>query len=99
MAAAVYILCALTSIACMALLLRGYAKSRVRLLLWSGLGFAGFAVNNILLFADLVVYPNLNLTLARNLTGLGGVLLLLYGLIWDIRDGARGRAGGAGREP
>lgn len=99
MAAAVYVLCTLTSIACMALLLRGYVKSRVRLLLWSGLGFAGFAVNNILLFADLVLYPSVNLILARNLTGLAGVLLLLYGLIWDMRDGARGRSGGAGREP
>lgn len=99
MAEAVYILCALTSIGSMALLLRGYAKSRVRLLLWSGLGFAGFAVNNILLFMDLIVYPSVSLALARNLTGLIGVLLLLYGLLWDMRDGARGRSGGAGREP
>lgn len=98
MAEAVYILCALTSIGSMALLLRGYVKSRVRLLLWSGLGFAGFAVNNILLFMDLVVYPSVNLTLARNFTGLAGVLLLLYGLLWDMRDGTRGRSGGAGRE-
>lgn len=96
MAAAVYILCTLTSIACMALLLRGYAKSRVRLLLWSGLGFAGFAVNNILLFADLIVFPHLPLGLARHLTGLLGVMLLLYGLIWDMRDGARGRSPGGG---
>jgi hypothetical protein len=37
MAAAVYVLCALTSLACAVLLLRSYARRRVRLLLWNGL--------------------------------------------------------------
>ncbi|HSN98031.1 MAG TPA: DUF5985 family protein [Candidatus Nanopelagicales bacterium] len=96
MAAAVYILCALTSIACTALLLRGYAKSRVRLLLWSGLGFAGFAVNNIFLFLDLVLYPSISLAIMRNFAAFVGLLLLLYGLIWDIRDRTGGRSGGPG---
>ena len=41
MATLVYALCALTSLACAVLLLRGYASSRVRLLLWSGLCFCG----------------------------------------------------------
>ena len=41
MAAAVYVLCALTSLACAVLLLRGFAQRGVRLLLWSGLGFVG----------------------------------------------------------
>ena len=44
MAAAVYVLCALTSIACAVLLLRGWRSRGVRLLLWSGLGFVGFAI-------------------------------------------------------
>ena len=86
MAAAVYILCALTSIACAALLLRGYARRGVRLLLWSGLCFAMLAVNNVLLFVDLVLIPERDLSLLRNATALAGVLLLLYGLIWDVRE-------------
>ncbi|AKT37457.1 DUF5985 family protein [Chondromyces crocatus] len=94
MAAAVYLLCALTSIACMVLLLRGYAKNRVRLLLWSGLGFAGFAVNNILLFVDLVLLPTrISLAMPRNAFALLGLLLLLYGLLWDMREGTRERRG------
>lgn len=43
MPAAVYILCGLTSVLCAVLLLRSYARKRVRLLLWSGLCFAGLA--------------------------------------------------------
>jgi hypothetical protein len=86
MASAVYILCALTSIACTVLLLRGYAKSRVRLLLWSGLGFALFAMNNIVVFIDLVVARDISLLQLRNASTLGGLLLLLYGLIVDVRE-------------
>ena len=41
MGPAVYILGALTSLLCSVLLLRGYASGRKRLLLWSGLCFAG----------------------------------------------------------
>ena len=55
MAETVYALCALTSLACAALLLRGYVRSRVRLLLWSGLCFAFLFLNNVLLFVDKVV--------------------------------------------
>ena len=57
MAEAVYILCALTSLACAAMLLRGYARSRARFLLWSGLCFVGLTINNVLLFVDKVVFP------------------------------------------
>ncbi len=81
----VYALCALTSIACVWLLLRGYARRRVRLLLWSGLCFAGLALNNILLFIDLRVLPETDLSLARTLPALVGVALLLYGLVWESR--------------
>ncbi|WP_434043633.1 MULTISPECIES: DUF5985 family protein [Sorangium] len=86
MAAAVYILCALTSIACAVLLLRGYAQRKVRLLLWSGLCFAALAANNILLFVDLVVIRSVDLSSLRHLTALIGLALLLYGLIWDLRE-------------
>jgi len=86
MAAVVYILCALTSLISMALLLRGYWASRVRLLLWSGLCFAGLAANNVILLLDLFVVPDTDLSLIRQIPALAGVLLLLFGLIWDVRD-------------
>lgn len=86
MAEAVYILCALTSVACAVLLLRGYRRSGMRLLLWSGLCFVTLAVSNVVLFVDLVVVPeNMDLSLIRSSLGLVGVATLLYGLIWDAQ--------------
>ena len=85
MATLVYALCALTSLACAVLLLRGYASSRARLLLWSGLCFAGLAANNVLLLIDKRVMPTLDLSLWRSLPALAGVALLLYGLVWETR--------------
>jgi hypothetical protein len=85
MATLVYALCALTSLACAVLLLRGYASSRARLLLWSGLCFAGLALNNILLLIDKRVVPTLDLSLWRSVPALVGVALLLYGLVWETR--------------
>jgi hypothetical protein len=81
----VYALCALTSIACAWLLLRGYARTRFRLLLWSGLCFVGLALNNILLFIDLRVLPDTDLSLVRTFPTLVGVGLLLYGLLLEAR--------------
>lgn len=81
----VYALCALTSLACAVLLLRGYAASRARLLLWSGLCFAGLALNNILLLVDKRLVPAMDLSLWRTLPAVAGVALLLYGLVWETR--------------
>lgn len=86
MAAPVYVLCALTSLACAALLLRGWQARRVRLLLWSGLGFVGFAIGNVMLVIDVVVVgPAMDLSLGRSLPVLAGLLVLIYGLVWDAR--------------
>lgn len=79
----VYVLCALTSLACAWLLLRAYRRTRQRLLLWSGLCFAGLALNNVLLVVDLRMVPEADLSLVRTFPALGGVALLLYGFIWD----------------
>jgi hypothetical protein len=84
-AVVVYILCALTSLACAVLLFRSYAASHVRLLLWSGLCFSGLALNNILLFIDLQVLPETDLSIVRSVPALAGLALLLYGLIWDTK--------------
>jgi hypothetical protein len=85
MATLVYALCALTSLACAVLLLRGYLRSRARLLLWSGLCFAGLAANNVLLLIDKRVVPTMDLSLWRSLPALAGVAVLLYGLVWETR--------------
>ncbi|HZN65088.1 MAG TPA: DUF5985 family protein [Tepidisphaeraceae bacterium] len=84
MAEAVYILCAATSLACAVLLLRAFGRSRARFLLWSGLCFALLAVNNVLLYFDLAVFGDeVDLRVLRHATALAGLLLLLFGLIWD----------------
>lgn len=85
LALAVYILCAVTSLACAVLLFRGYTRSGARLLLWSGLCFACFALNNVLLIIDLRVLPDRDLSVARTLPSLVGVALLLYGLVWNAK--------------
>ena len=86
MAGAVYVLCALTSLLCAALLLRSFAAKRVRLLLWGGLCFAVLVLHNVLLFVDLVIFPDVDLSIPRDLTALFAVSLLLYGLVWEVRE-------------
>ena len=85
MATLVYALCALTSLLCFALLVRGYLRSRARLLLWASLCFAGLALNNVLLFVDVRVVPAVDLSAWRSLPALAGVVILVYGLVWDSR--------------
>ena len=86
MATAVYLLCILTSLVCAVLLVRGWLATRVRLLLWSALCFIGLALNNILLFVDVRVLPATDLSVVRTLPALAGVLVLLFGLIWETRS-------------
>lgn len=81
----VYVLCLLTSLVAMWLLLRSYRQSRSRLLLWSAAAFVAFAINNLMLFLDLVILPvSIDLRSARALTALVGVGILLYAFIWEI---------------
>lgn len=79
----IYSLCALTSLTCAWLLLRSYRTSKFRLLFWSGLCFAGLALNNILLVLDKLVFRSVDLSTWRLLTALTALLLLLFGLIWE----------------
>ena len=81
----VYVLCAATSGFCAVLLWRGYKQSGARLLFWSALCFAGLALNNIVLIVDVRVVPQIDLLTWRLVPALAGVLLLLYGLIWETR--------------
>jgi hypothetical protein len=81
MAEAVYLLCAMTCLACAVLLLRSYRRSGMALILWTSLCFVGLAINNVLLVIDLAIVVEINLRLWRNLFGLFAVAVLLYGMI------------------
>lgn len=85
MSTLVYLLCVAASSGCALLLIRGYRKSRHRLLLWTALCFSCFAVNNLLVYLDLVVFPDTSLGIARALATLTGVTVLVGGLIFDRR--------------
>jgi hypothetical protein len=83
MAAAIYSLCTLTALLCAYLLLQAYRRGGYRLLLWSGLCFAGLTLNNILLVIDKILLPLVDLSVWRTLVSLAAMTILLYGLIWD----------------
>ena len=83
-AIAVYTMCTITSVACAVLLLRGYFRSRERLLLWSALCFVGLSVSNVTLLVDTQLQADLSTV--RTVPSLIGVSLLLFGLVWDSRS-------------
>jgi hypothetical protein len=81
----IYFLCLLASAVCAALLVRGYRRSRTKLLLFSALCFVFLALNNLLLVIDLLVFPtSIDLTAMRLVAVLAGLLTLLYGFIWEV---------------
>jgi hypothetical protein len=84
--AAVYLLCLATSAACAWLLARSYAVTKARLLLWSALCFFFLAVNNLLVIFDLLVIEEMSFQIARLVTSLLAVGLLLFGFIWDLEE-------------
>lgn len=81
MSAVIYSLCALTAALCSVLLLRGYSRTHTRLLLWSGLCFAGLTVSNTLLVLDRIILPMVDLSTWRLTAGLVALILLIYGLV------------------
>jgi hypothetical protein len=81
--AVLYAVAFLSSLACAILLFRGYARRRVRLLMWSTICFVGLTINNVALFLDLIVFPDIDLRLVRLVPALIGVSFLLYGFICD----------------
>ena len=79
-----YVLGTLVTLLCTVLLLRAYQATRRRLLLWSGLCFAGLTASNALLFVDLVLLRNgVNLLVGRLAVAASAMLVLLYGLVWE----------------
>jgi hypothetical protein len=85
MTGAVYILCAGTCLLCSLMLFRGYARTRVRLLFWAGLCFFGLMLDNVMLYVDIVVVPDVNLAVIRKLPGLVSLTLLVFGLVWESK--------------
>ncbi len=81
MAQTVYILCALTSLACAILLWRAYRSTRVPLLLWSSFCFAVLTLSNVVLAVDLTILSHIDLQPVRSGMTLIGLTALLYGLI------------------
>ncbi|MCW1921800.1 DUF5985 family protein [Luteolibacter arcticus] len=79
----IYILCFLTCAGCAALLWRGFRRTRFRLLLWSSVCFLILGIANLLLFADLVLYPGTSLLIIRNAVTLVAILVLLVGLVFE----------------
>lgn len=79
----VYLLSAATSLGCGILLLRAYRRNGVSLLLWSSLFFFWSTADNLCLYADMIVLPEVDLTLLRRVPSLIGAALLLFGLVWN----------------
>lgn len=85
MVEAVYALCVFTSLVCAVLLFKAHRGTHASLLFWSGLCFAGLAVDDSLLLLDTLVGPSLDLRLPRTGTAASSLAMMLYGLIEESR--------------
>jgi hypothetical protein len=83
MAILVYIICALTSCGCAALLLRAYVRSRFNLLLWSFFCFVCIGLNNTVLVLDGLLGPEYDFSLIRGGLSAAGSFILLFALVWN----------------
>lgn len=83
MALIVNILGSLTVGLCAILLLRAYSRVRQRLLLWSGLCFAGLTLSNALVVVDIAVVSDVSIYVWRLGVAAFSLMLLLYGLIFE----------------
>lgn len=79
----VFFMCFLTSAACAGLLFRGWQRNGTRLLFWSAVCFGGLTLNNLLVFFDLVLLPNMDLRPYRQIASFAAVAVLVWSCIWD----------------
>jgi hypothetical protein len=79
-----YLICLLTSLVCMILLLRGYRRTGMRLLLWSGICFVCLSASNLVLFVD-VQLPDVDLHFYRLGLNMAAGIVLMFGFIWEAR--------------
>ena len=78
-----YVLCLGVSATCAFMLLRAWRKSRVRLLLWSGIGFTGIAINNLILVIDSQLAADFSSW--RSAPTLIGLVAFIWGLAEERR--------------
>ena len=79
----IYGLCAAVALFCAIMLLAAWRRQGHRLLLWSGLCFAGLTFNNVLLVLDKIVFLQVDLSPWRHSLAVISIAVLLYGLVWD----------------
>lgn len=79
----VFLLCIATSAVCTWLMYVGWRRTQARLLFWSALGFGFLAANNLLVFIDLILLPQVDLRPLRLAAALAAVGVLLWGLVWE----------------
>ena len=84
--AIVYLLCLVTSVACAWLLGRSYARSGMRLLLWSCVCFVLLAANNLVLVVDLLILPQFDLQVVRVAFAVAAAAALIWGFVWEAAD-------------
>ncbi|MGH6827818.1 MAG: DUF5985 family protein [Rhizomicrobium sp.] len=82
-AALVYFLCLIASVLCAGLLFRAWRTERSPLLLWTALAFGFFALNNLSLVADMVLFPITPLWPLRLATHFLAFAVLVYGFVWE----------------
>ena len=81
--ALVYGLCLLTSVLCAALLFRAWRRDGSRLLLWTAAAFGFFALNNLALVLDMVVFLDTPLWPLRMVPNLLGFGVLIWGFVLE----------------
>ena len=80
----VYLLCFLTSLSCCLLLIRSYRRSRSKVLLWTAACFVLLAIDNLLVVFDLILLPNVDLSVPRLLATLLAASTLIIGFVWEF---------------
>jgi hypothetical protein len=78
------LLCAATATLCAVLLGRAWVRSRVPLLAWSTICFTALAIDNVLMFWDVLV-PDTVLFPWRRLFSLAGAVVMVIGLAGERR--------------
>lgn len=80
----VYLLCFVTSLSCCLLLIRSYRRTRSKVLLWTAACFVLLAIDNLLVVFDLILLPNVDLSVPRLLATLLAVSTLIIGFVWEF---------------
>lgn len=79
----VYILCLITCTMCATMLVRAWMRTRTPLLLWAAASLVFLALNNLLVVADLLVFPDTDLAIWRQLAAFAAGATLVVGFIWE----------------